>query len=152
MPNTIKLKLLENKTIVAEVNGKNYAYEGGYRIVAGEENATEFEIVSVPAQYKEADISLTLTNSKGYNVPSPEIKNNKFILPNGMAVAGYSQILFTLTFGKETVPWIPLKIKVWNTIPDWKVSVINPEIELSLIYTEMTRFDRVQLSSSDWED
>lgn len=120
MPNTIQLKLLENKTIVPYVNGYPYSYEGGYRIIAGEENATEFEISSVPKQYENATFSVRLINSRGYQVPNPVITNNKFILPVGMAVAGYGQILISAKLGSETVVWSPLYVKIWDTDPNWK--------------------------------
>lgn len=91
--NTIQLKLLENKLIAAYVNGYDYTYEGGYNIVAGEVNATEFEISSVPDQYKEATFYLELKNSKKQIVNPPSIINNKFILPSEMAIPGYGQIV-----------------------------------------------------------
>lgn len=127
MANTIQLKLLKNKTIIAEVDGKNYAYEGGYKIIAGEKNATKFEIVSVPNQYTDAVIKIECINALKKTVEPPVIKDNrKFDLPIGMAVAGYGQINITLLQGAEIVPFMPLKIKVWNTNPDWKDYVLIP--------------------------
>ena len=123
MANTIQLKLLDNKRIDTYWNGYPTSYEGGYRIVAGEENATVFEIASKPKQYENAVYSLTLTNSAGQDVPAPEIVDNKFTLPVDMAVAGYGSILITAISENgdeiEKVVWTPLKIKVWtdNIIP-----------------------------------
>lgn len=123
MANTIQLKLLDNKRIETYVNGYPNAYEGGYRIIAGEENATVFEISSVPSQYENATYSVTLTNSAGANVPAPSIVDRKFTLPAGMAIAGYGNILVTAVVEIdgviEKVVWTPLKIKVYSdtTIP-----------------------------------
>lgn len=127
MPNIIQLHLLNNKTIVPKINGQPYAIEGGYRIIAGEVNATVFEIASVPAQYQNAVYSICLTNSKGYDVTPPTIVNNQFALPVGMAIAGYGQIIFKAAMDNETIIWFPLKIKVWNTEPNWKIFAKTPE-------------------------
>lgn len=130
MPNTIQLKLLENKSVVAEVNGRPYAYEGGYNIVAGEKNATQFQISSVPAQYKDATFSIRLTNAKGYPISTEKQTyslGETFMLPVGMATAGYGSMLITAktTDGEEPV-WLPLKIKVGNDNPNWIKDASSP--------------------------
>lgn len=124
MANTIQLKLLDNKRVECLINGLPYAYEGGYRIVAGEENATIFEISSKPKQYENAAYSITLTNSAGTLVPAPELVDNKFTLPAEMAaLAGYGSILITAILANgddiEKVVWSPIKVKIWpdNVIP-----------------------------------
>lgn len=124
MANTIQLKLLDNKRVECLINGLPYAYEGGYRIVAGEENATIFEISSKPKQYENAAYSITLTNSAGTIVPAPELVDNKFTLPAEMAAyAGYGSILITALYINgddiEKVVWTPIKVKIWpdNIIP-----------------------------------
>lgn len=124
MANTIQLKLLDNKRVETYVNGYPNAYEGGYRIIAGEQNATEFEISSVPAQYENATYSVSMKNSAGQEVPAPTIIDKKFTLPVGMAVAGYGSIVIAATQGDEYVVWSPVKIKVWNTDPNWKFNTI----------------------------
>lgn len=130
--NTIQLNLLDNKTIAAYVNGYSYAYEGGYRIIAGEQNATRFEIVSVPQQYRDATFSIEAINAKKKLV-AIKLEDKGFVLPAGMAVAGYGQLLISCVYmhkvdGKyieENVLWLPLKIKVWNTRPDWDENSIS---------------------------
>lgn len=124
MANTIQLKLLANKRIECYVNGYPYSYEGGYRIVAGEKNATIFKIISVPLQYQNASYSVTLKNSAGKIVPAPVLDENKsFTLPAGMAIAGYGSILITAIQGNETIVWTPLKIKIWETDPNYNAGV-----------------------------
>lgn len=138
--NTIQLKLLENKTIIAYWNNQAITYEGGYRIVAGEENATIFEISSVPKQYEHAYISIEMVNSQSLLINPPvQIVDNQFTLPLGMAVAGYGYILFTITTAEEVVKWVPLKVKIWDTLPDWEIGTITPTDEL---IAEIERLER----------
>lgn len=135
MPNTINLRLLDNKNIVAELNGIPLAQENSYKIIAGEENATIFKIISKPNQYKSAQYTVEMVNSQGYGVEvgnlvekNPNeyiIENDEFILPTGMAVAGYGWVQIrayqTNEQGKEEkVPFMTFKVKVWNTLPNWK--------------------------------
>lgn len=134
--NTIQLNLLETKQIAAYVNGYSYALEGGYRIVAGEQGATEFQITSVPQQYSGAKFTIQLINAHKQLVKEVlEVPlNGKFTLPVGMAVAGYGQMLIwcdithsspTYEINVEKVIWTPLKLKIWNTSPDWKSNTIT---------------------------
>lgn len=127
MPNTIELKLLENKSIVAQMQGIPLAYENSYKIIAGEENSTIFEITSVPNQYVTYQLTVEMVNSLGYGIAETEIVDNQFILPNGMAIAGYGYILIrareipiNANVNGEVVSFQPLKIKVWNTLPEWR--------------------------------
>lgn len=127
MPNTIELNLLSNKSIVATMQGIPLANENSYKIIAGEENATIFKVVSVPNQYKDKNFTIEMVNAKNYGINETQIKNisnYEFSLPVGMAVAGYSYILFRCKYtenGKQVVvPFQPLKVKVWNTIPQWQ--------------------------------
>lgn len=127
MPNTIQLKLLENKTVIAEINGKNYAYEGGYRLVAGETNATQFEIVSIPQQYKDFTITVEMQNAQGVSIDSVGVTNNRvFSLPPEMAVAGYGSMTIKAEQDGTTVVWIPLKLKIWDDT--WKPNVLAPAL------------------------
>lgn len=134
--NTIQLNLLETKQIAAYINGYSYALEGGYRIVAGEQGATEFKITSVPQQYQNATFTVQLINSHKELVKTVlEVPlNGKFTLPAGMAIAGYGQMLIwcdithespTYDIEVEKVIWTPLKLKIWNTRPDWKSDTIT---------------------------
>lgn len=127
MPNIIELNLLNNKSIVATMQGIPLANENSYKIIAGEENATIFKVVSVPNQYKDKNFTIEMVNAKNYGINETQIKNisnYEFSLPVGMAVAGYSYILFRCKYtenGKQVVvPFQPLKLKVWNTIPQWQ--------------------------------
>ena len=134
--NTIQLNLLETKQIAAYINGYSYALEGGYRIVAGEQGATEFQITSVPQQYQSATFTVQLINSHKQLVKT-ELQvnlNGKFTLPAGMAIAGYGQMLIwcdithqspTYEIEVEKVIWTPLKLKIWNTRPDWQSDTIT---------------------------
>lgn len=128
MADTIQLKLLENKTVIAEINGKSYAYEGGYRLVAGEKGATQFEIVSIPKQYDTFKIEVEMTNAQGEPVTS-EVKNNRqWDLPKQMAVAGYGSMCIKAVreIDDTVVVWIPLKLKIWDN--DWKPNVKAPAL------------------------
>lgn len=132
MPNIIELNLLENKSIVATMQGYHLGNENSYKIIAGEENATIFKVVSMPYQYADKSFTIEMVNAKGYGIeetPIGNIASYEFSLPVGMAVAGYAYVLFRAKYtenGKEVVvPFQPLKIKVWNTIPEWKKHVSN---------------------------
>lgn len=128
MPNTINLRLLDNKNIIAERNNIPLAQENSYKIIAGEENATIFKIASKPEIYKNATFTITCTNSQGYNVPIEILYDDTlkeyFYLPKGMAVAGYGYINISCTYNngtkEENVVWQSLKVKVWNTYESWK--------------------------------
>lgn len=137
MPDTIQIYLMDNRSVQAKFNGRPTSYEGGINIVEGESNATQFEIVSIPARLASShySISIKLTNAYGAEVPSPKLSENKFILPIGMAVAGYGQIGFSIqaynessngAYIVETLKFVPLKIKVANTSPDWKNNAKMP--------------------------
>lgn len=126
---TVQLYLLENKSIQATINGYPYSYEGGYNIVAGDKNSTEFEISGIPKQYEDFTFSLEMTNARKEAVSAPEIIDNKFILPIGMAVAGYGQIVIKAQKEVDgelvTAVFVPLKIKVVNTDANWQSGIIN---------------------------
>ena len=143
MPNTINLRLLDNKNIIAEMNGISLGQENSYKIIAGEENATIFKIVSKPTKYTNATYTVEMVNSQGYGIEETDIINDTFDLPKGMAIAGYGWVqiraYYTNNEGKEeVVPFITLKVKVWNTLPNWKEhiseggTVSNIEIDSKL--------------------
>lgn len=99
MPNIIELNLLSNKSIVATMQGYPLANENSYKIVAGDENATQFTIKSKPTDYENATYFVEMVNAKGYKVKTTqnseereEIKSDSFTLPVGMAVEGYGYI------------------------------------------------------------
>ena len=128
MANIVQINLLENKTAQALWNGRPIEYEGGYRIIAGENAATQFELTNVPKQYE--NVTFTIT---GYNAGKqvvtfdPVSKGGTFTLPVGMAIAGYSSLVFECVNGEEKrVLWTPIKLKVYNTNPDWVKQSISP--------------------------
>lgn len=135
MPNTINLRLLENKNIVAELNGMPLGNANSYKITAGEENSTKFKIASKPQQYANATYTVEMVNSQGYGVKIDNleeknkgeyiIQNDIFTLPTGMAVAGYGSIQIRAYLGEEKVPFEVLKVKVFNTIDVWTDFVEN---------------------------
>lgn len=138
--NTIQVFLLDNKSIQTKINGYPYSYEGAYNIVAGDDNATEFEIASVPSKYAEFTITVAMTNSRGQTVLAPPIVDNKFTLPIGMAVAGYGQIVFSAhgiddDGNSVTANFLPLKIKVANTDANWTSGVISGTITIGSVKT-----------------
>ena len=128
MPNIIELNLLENKSIVATMQGYPLANENSYKIIAGEENATKFIIKSIPNQYANARLTVEMVNSQGLGIAERELSEIEvdlvsykgFILPVGMAVAGYGYVSIKAYIGDEVAVFQPLKLKVWNTIPQWK--------------------------------
>lgn len=130
MPNTINLRLLDNKNIIAELNGIPLANENSYKIIAGEENATIFNIKSKPAKYQDARYTVEMVNSQGYGIAETDI-DNSFVLPIGMAVAGYGYIQIRAYLGEEKVPFMTLKVKIWNTLPNWKENVSEESVDLT---------------------
>lgn len=125
MPNTINLRLLDNKNIIAEMKGIPLANENSYKIIAGEENATVFQIVSKPTQYADARYTVEMVNSQGYGFAETDIIQDTFTLPNGMAVAGYGWVQIRAYKDRQVVPFMTLKVKVWNTIPNWKEYIVE---------------------------
>lgn len=120
MANIIQLNLLKNKSIIAQTQGIPLANENSYKIIAGEENATKFTITSKPTQYASARYTVEMVNSRGYGIDETDIIDDEFILPKGMAIAGYGYISIKAYIEDEIVVFQPLKVKVWNTLPDWK--------------------------------
>lgn len=125
---TIKIHLLESRVATATYNDVSIESPNNYRIIAGEENATQFEIVYDQNVWNGYNFSVEMVNSKGYNVVPPTIENNTFTLPDGMATAGYGYIGIKATKGSEVVPFMPVKVKVWNYIEAWKGNVIDKNI------------------------
>lgn len=127
MANLVEIYLLDNKMSYAMWNGDYIDYESSYKIIAGELNATKFTLASVPAMYAECEFTIT-----GYNAGKkvvqfdPVNKGGEFGLPIGMAIAGYSSLVLECTKGEERVIWSPIKLKIWNTEPDWVTNSISP--------------------------
>ena len=100
MPNIIELNLLSNKSIVATMQGIPLGNENSYKIIAGEENATQFILKSLPAYKDAVELTVEMVNSQGLGIAERELSEIEvdlvsykgFILPVGMAVAGYSYV------------------------------------------------------------
>lgn len=133
MPNTINLRLLDNKQIKVEMQGIALAAENGYRIIAGEENTTQFTIASTPTQYTDYNYYVFCINSKGYKCPLDPSEGtpvegeegdlligDTFTLPLGMAVEGYGYINIYAKDGTEKVVWQTIKVKIWQTFDHWQ--------------------------------
>lgn len=132
MPNTINLHLLDNKQVKVDMGGIPLGNENSYRIYEHEENVTQFEIVSKPAEYENADYYVIFINSQNKRaflndiIPDPVtddgqlIVDDTFMLPIGMAVKGYGYIRIYAIQGNERVEFQPIKVKVWDTVDTWK--------------------------------
>lgn len=116
---TINLSLLENRNIIAQIDGIPLAQENSYKIIAGETNATKFKIVSKPEPYADYTYTVEMVNARGFGISETDIIDSSFVLPIGMAVAGYGYILIKAKKGEEIIPFTVLKVKIWNTIPKW---------------------------------
>lgn len=132
-PNTIDLYLMENRSIMAKVNGYPIGNQNGYLIIAGEENATQFKIASIPDIYSGYMLSVEMVNSRGAGIEEKEIEDNTFVLPEGMAVAGYGQIQIyakkTVSGREIKVPFNLIRVKVSNTISTWEESISPGAVE-----------------------
>ena len=132
-PNTIDLYLMENRSIMAKVNGYPIGNQNGYLIIAGEENATQFKIASIPDIYSGYTLSVEMVNSRGAGIEEKEIEDNTFVLPEGMAVAGYGQIQIyakkTVSSREIKVPFNLIRVKVSNTISTWEESISPGAVE-----------------------
>lgn len=132
-PNTIDLYLMENRSIMAKVNGYPIGNQNGYLIIAGEENATQFKIASIPDIYSGYTLSVEMVNSRGAGIEEKEIEDNTFVLPEGMAVAGYGQIQIyakkTVSGREIKVPFNLIRVKVSNTISTWEESISPGAVE-----------------------
>lgn len=150
--NVIDLYLLESRSIVAKVNGYPIDNQNGYKIIAGEENATQFKIASVPEKYEYYTLTVEMVNSRGYGIEETEIKDKTFSLPVGMAVAGYGQILIrakkTVDGTEIVVPFNLIRVKVSNTISTWEENISPGAVENAKKYADQASTSATAASAS----
>ena len=125
---TIKIHLLESRVTSTTYNDVSIESPNNYRIIEGEKNTTQFELVYDQNVWKDYTFKVEMVNSKGYSVEPPTITNNTFTLPNGMATAGYGYVGIKATKGNEVVTFMPVKVKVWDYVEAWKGNVIDRNI------------------------
>ena len=119
----ITINLLENHSSVVNYRQVSIENRGNYYVVAGEDNATVF-YVNVPATMTDYTYTVEMVNAKGYGVDPFILGEDKtFTLPKGMCVAGYGQISITATKDDEHIVWLPIKVKVWETLPEWEQNI-----------------------------
>ena len=74
-----------------------------------------------------------MVNSRGAGIEEKEIEDNTFVLPEGMAVAGYGQIQIyakkTVSGREIKVPFNLIRVKVSNTISTWEESISPGAVE-----------------------
>lgn len=128
----ITINLLASRNSVPTLNDISLQLnQNEFFIVAGEENATSFEI-SYPSTYSSYEFYVELVNAAGAGINATKLEENseadwiksatEFVLPAGMAVAGYTKMSIMATDPNDPsvkVVWIPVKVKVHNTIPTW---------------------------------
>lgn len=124
----ITINLLKSKSAVLQYNGITIISDNNYKVIAGEQKATTFKLVYDKTKYADYSLSIDMVNAAGYGktLTQADIVNDKFTLPVGMAVAGYMKMSVSATKNDDSeiiVKWELIKIKVWETTPDWKQDV-----------------------------
>ena len=126
----ITINLLSSRNSVPTMNDISLQLnQNEFFIVAGEENATSFEI-TYPTELNDYDFYVELVNAAGAGINPTRLENGsiadwvksktEFVLPVGMAVAGYTHISIYATDGLgQKIVYMPVKVKVQNTIPTW---------------------------------
>lgn len=125
---TIKIHLLESRATATTYNDVSIESPNNYRIIEGEKNTTQFELVYDQNVWNGYTFSVEMVNSKGYSVVPPAIENNTFYLPDGMATAGYGYIGIKAEKESKVVTFMPVKVKVWDYVEAWKGNVIDRNI------------------------
>lgn len=130
---TININLLENRYANSTLNDYTLSTDSNaYNIVAGEQNATKFKIIKSSA-YDGYNFYVEMVNSQRKGIAPTLLENDsstswiisdtEFYLPTGMAVAGYGYISITAMKNGVKIIWLPIKVKVSNTIPEWEQNV-----------------------------
>ena len=123
----IKINLLDSKRTVATYKDISIDNPQSYQIIAGEKDTTTFRIVYNSETYKGYTFSVEMVNSLGYGIAAQPIVNDTFVLPVGMATAGYGHIGISASNGTEVIHWLPVKVKVWNYLTEWKQAIAEKE-------------------------
>lgn len=118
----INLKLLINNTI--EIT----AVEQSYRIVAGEQNTTQF-VIERPTGYDDWSLTYEMVNSLGNGFQETAIENNKFFFPAAMATPGYCDIIIRAKKDGVVKVWVPIHLKVWEGLPTWGTAASTLELQ-----------------------
>lgn len=118
----INLKLLLNNTIEVTTT------EQSYRVVAGEQNTTQF-VIERPTGYDDWSLSYEMVNAQGNGFTETVITNNKFFFPASMAVPGYCDIIIRARKDGVVKVWVPLHLKVWQGLPSWGTAASTLELQ-----------------------
>lgn len=132
----ININLQKTRNAIATANNLVLTLnQNQFYIVAGERNATTFEIKYDATYWAGYSFYVEMVNALGYGIAEQKLENNSsvawitsattFILPEGMAVAGYAYISLKAKKGSESVVFMPIKLPVSNTIPTWQQSITD---------------------------
>lgn len=128
----ITINLTDEKSAVLSHNGIFLVdmQSNNYKVIAGEQLATSFELVYDKAKYADYTFTVEIVNAAGKGViitegtnPLTDIVDGVFFFPIGAAVQGYAKMTVTATNNSNTdqiAKWELIKIKVWETNPNWK--------------------------------
>lgn len=130
----ITINLQTNKNAIVTANNLVLQLnENQFRIVAGERNATTFEIKYDTTYWSGYSFYVEMVNAAGYGIAETKLENGSteawvlsattFMLPDGMAVAGYGYISIKAKKDDNITVFIPVKLPVSNTIPNWQQSI-----------------------------
>jgi len=121
----VNIKLLESKNVHTTQNNVSLDAQNNYKVIAGEDNATEFVIEPESSIYDEQGyvFRVGMVNAAGGSLPPAVIENKTFTLPKTMAVPGYTHLYISATLGDVVVQWMFVKVKVWSYAPDWNADI-----------------------------
>lgn len=161
----ITINLTNEKSSVLSHNGIFLVdmQSNNYKVIAGEQLATSFELVYDKEKYKNYTFSVEIVNAANRGIiitqgtnPQTDIVNNVFLFPIGAAVQGYAQMTVSAVNKaniNEIVKWSVIKIKVWETNPNWKehIDPSNPYVtqeQLATVVEESVK-DKASLTQSN---
>ena len=132
----ININLQTTRNAIATANNLVLTLnQNQFYIVAGEQNATTFEIKYNASDWTGYSFYVEMVNALGYGIAETKLENGSstswvtsattFILPEGMAVAGYAYISVKAKKNSEVIVFMPIKLPVSNTIPTWQQSITD---------------------------